>query len=88
MAINVYEGHITFDHGLLDNITVNRNIEALWCEIIIDDKKNDKVSIGLCYDSPINDEDKRNMLYGDIYKAAGTQDCIIMGDFNRGGINW
>ena len=29
----------TFDHRLLENITVNRSIEALWCEIIIDDKK-------------------------------------------------
>ena len=38
----------TFDHGLLENITVNRIIETLWCEIIIDDKKNDKVIIGLC----------------------------------------
>ena len=76
----------TFDHILLENITVNRNIEALWCEIIIDDKNNDKVIIGLCYDSPSNDEDKCNMLYGDIYKPAGMKDCIIMGDFNRRGI--
>ena len=29
----------TFGHRLLENITVNRSIEALWCEIIIDDKK-------------------------------------------------
>ena len=49
------------------NITVNRSIEALWCEIIIDDKKNDKV----------------------IYKNQwGIKDCIVMGDFNRQGINW
>ena len=78
----------TFDHRLLENITVNRGIEALWCEIIIDDKKNDKVIIRLCYDSPSNDEEKSNMLYGDIYKAAGMNDCIIMGDFNRRGIDW
>ena len=70
----------TSDHRLLENITVNRNIEVLWCELIIDDKKNDKVIIGLCYDNPSNDEDKSNMLYGDIYKAEG--------DFNRRGINW
>ena len=31
---------------------------------------------------------KSNMLYGDIYKAAGMNDCIIMGDFNTQGINW
>ena len=78
----------TFGHRLLDNSTVNRSIEALWCEIIIDDKKNDTIIIGLCYDSPGNDEEKGNMLYGDIYKAAGIKDCIVMGDFNRRGINW
>ena len=78
----------TFDHILLENITVNRGIETLWCEIIIDDKKNVEVIIRLCYDSPSNDEEKSNMLYGDIYKAAGMNDCIIMGDFNRRGINW
>ena len=49
----------TFDHRLLDNITVIRGIEALWCEIIIDDKKNDKVIIGLCYDSPSKDKEKK-----------------------------
>ena len=48
-----------FDHRLLENITVNRGIEAQWCEIIIDDKNNDKVIIGLCYDSPSNDEEKK-----------------------------
>ena len=35
---------------------MNRRLEALWCEIIIDDKKNDKVIIGLCYNSPSNEE--------------------------------
>ena len=78
----------TFGHRLLRNITVNRSIEALWCEIIIDDEKNDKVIIGLCDDSPGNYEEKSNMLYGDIYKAVGIKDCIVMGDFNRRGINW
>ena len=28
------------------------------------------------------------MLYGDIYKAVGIKDCIVMGDFNRRGVNW
>ena len=46
-------------------------------------KKNDKVIIGLCFDSPDNDEDKSNMLYGNIYKAVGMKDCIVMGHFNR-----
>ena len=73
----------TFDNRLLEHITVNRGIAALWCEIIIDDRKNDKVIIGLCYDSPSNDEEQCNMLYGDIYKAAWMNNCIIMGDFNK-----
>ena len=30
-------------------------------------------------DSPANDKDISNMLYGDIYKAAGMKDCIILG---------
>ena len=63
----------TFGHRLLETITVNRSITALWCEIIIDDKKNDKVIIGLCYDNPSNDEDKNNVLYSDIYNAAGIK---------------
>ena len=37
---------------------VGRQQQALWCEIIIYDKKNDKVIIGLCYDSPSNYEEK------------------------------
>ena len=78
----------TFGHRLLETITVNRSSEALWCEIIFDDKKNEKVIIRLCFDSPGNDEEKSNMLYGAIYKAVGIKDCIVMGDFNRQGINW
>ena len=27
------------------------------------------------------------MLYGDIYKSVEMNDCIVMGDFNRRGIN-
>ena len=49
----------TFGNKLRDNITVNRSVETLWCEIIIDDKKNDNLIIGLCYDSPGNDEEKK-----------------------------
>ena len=58
------------------------------CEISIDDKNNNKVIIRLCYDSPCDNEDKRNILYSDIYKTATMKDCIIMGDFNKRGINW
>ena len=49
--------------------------------------EKDKVVIGICYDSPTNNEDQSNMLYNYICTAANV-DLIIMGDFNRSGINW
>ena len=55
------------------------------CEVNIDGKK-DKVVIRICYDSPTNNEDKSNMLYNDICTAAKS-DLIILGDFDRSGIN-
>ena len=41
-----------------------------------------KVVIGICYDSPTNNEDQNNMLYNDICTAAKS-DLKIMEDFNR-----
>ena len=73
-------------HREENDITVNNSTEALWCEVNIDGKK-DKVVIGICYDSPTNNEDQINMLYNDICTAAKS-DLIIMGDFNRSGIYW
>ena len=75
-----------FLHGEKNDITVNNSTEALWCEVNIDGKK-DKVVIGICYDSPTNNEDQSNMVYNDICTAAKS-DLIVMGDFNRSGINW
>ena len=49
--------------------------------------EKDTVVIGICYDSPTNNEDQSNMLYNDICTAANS-DLIIMGNFNRSGINW
>ena len=43
-------------HGEKTDIIVNNSTEALWCEENIDGK-NDKVVIGICYDSPTNNED-------------------------------
>ena len=48
--------------------------------------EKDKDVIGICYDSPTNNEDQSNMLYNDICTTANS-DLIIMGDFNRSGIN-
>ena len=73
-------------HREKNYFTVNNSTEAPLCEVNIDEKK-DKVVIGICYDSPTNDEDQSNMLYDDICTATKS-DLIIMGDFNRSGINW
>ena len=51
--------------------------------IIIDDKKNYKVIIGLCYEKPGND-DKSNMLYAG-YAFSGCPLArleILVGDWN------
>ena len=77
----------TFCHRERNDISVNNSTEALWCEIIVDVKKKDSVIIGVCYDSPSNNEEQSNIIYNDISNAAKS-DCIIMGDFNRRGINW
>ena len=41
----------------------------------------------MCYDSSTNNEDQSNILYNDLCTTAKS-DLIIMGDFNRSGINW
>ena len=67
---------IYFLHREKNDITVNNSTEALWCEVKIDGRKY-KVVIGICYDSPTNNEDQSNMLYNDICTAAKS-DLIIM----------
>ena len=69
-------------HREKHDITVNNSTEALWCEVNINGKKI--VIIGICYDSPTNNEDQSNMLYNDICTTANS-DLIIMGDVNRSG---
>ena len=73
-------------HREKNDITVNNSTEALWFEVNIDGKK-DNVVIGICYDSPTNNEDQSNMVHNDICTAAKS-DLIIMGHFNRNGTNW
>ena len=69
-----------------DDTKEEDSTEELWCEVNIDGGK-DKFVIGIGYDSSTNNEDQSNMLYNDICTAAKS-DLIIMGDFNRSGINW
>ena len=58
--------------------------EAVWCKIV---SGNSKLTIGLAYRSPnINEED--NTKIKNAIKEVSKGECIIMGDFNHGHIQW
>ena len=57
---------------------------AVWCKIV---SGNSKLTIGLVYRSPkINEEDNTNIQ--NAIKEISKEECIIMGDFNHGHIQW
>ena len=58
--------------------------EAVWCNIV---SGNSTLTIGLVYCSPkINEED--NTKIQNAIKKVSKGECIIMGDFNHGHIQW
>ena len=58
--------------------------EAVWCKIV---SGNSKLTIGLVYQSPnINEED--NTKIQNAIKEVSKRECIIMGDFSHGHIQW
>ena len=58
--------------------------EAVWCKIV---SGNSKLTIGLVYRSPnINEED--NTKIQNAIKEVSKGECIIMGDFNHGHMQW
>ena len=58
--------------------------EAVWCKIV---SGNSKLTIGLVYRSPnLNEED--NTTIQNAIKEVSKGECIIMGDFNHGYIQW
>ena len=58
--------------------------EAVWCKIV---SGNSKLTIVLVYRSPnINEED--NTKIQNAIKEVSKGECIIMGDFNHGHIQW
>ena len=58
--------------------------EAVWCIIV---SGNSKLTIELVYRSPnINEED--NTKIQNAIKEVSKRECIIMGDFNHGHIQW
>ena len=58
--------------------------EAVWCKIV---SGNKKLTIGLVYQSPnVNEED--NTKIQNAIKGVSKGECIVMGDFNHGHIQW
>ena len=58
--------------------------EAVWCNIV---SGNSTLTVGLVYRSPnINTEDNEKIQ--NAIKEVSKRDCIIMGDFNHGRIQW
>ena len=58
--------------------------EALWCNIV---SGNSTLTVGLVYRSPnINTEENEKIQ--NAIKEVSKRDCIIMGDFNHGRIQW
>ena len=57
--------------------------ETVWCNIIT---RNSTLSIGLVYRRPnISIEENDNVRNA---KKVSKQDCIIMGEYNHGHIQW
>ena len=58
--------------------------EAVWCKIV---SGNSKLTIGLVYRSPNINKDDNTKIQNAI-KEVSKGECIIMGDFNHGHIQW
>jgi len=59
-------------------------VEAVWCKLIIG---KSKVTIGVIYRSPNTTKEDDEKLHTNIRVVSG-ENCIIMGDFNHGHIDW
>ena len=58
--------------------------EAIWCNIAT---KNSTLAIGLIYRSPNIQQEDDEKLHNAI-KEISKRECVIMGDFNHGHIQW
>ena len=58
--------------------------EAVWCKIV---SGNSKLTITLVYQSPSIKEEGNTKLQN-VIKEVNKGECIIMGDFNHGHIQW
>ena len=58
--------------------------EAVWCNIVTG---NSTLTVGLVYRSPNISIEEKEKVHNAI-KGVGKRDCIIMGEFNHGNIQW
>ena len=58
--------------------------EAVWCKIV---SRNSKLTTGLVYRNP-NINEECNTKIQNAIKEVSKGECIIMGDFNHGHIQW
>ena len=58
--------------------------EAVWCNIVTG---NSTLTVGLVYRSPNISIEENEKIHNAI-KEVSIRDCIIMGDFNHGHIQW
>ena len=56
----------------------------MWCNIVTE---NSTLTVGLVYQSPNISTDENEKIQNAI-KEVSKRDCIIMGDFNHGHIQW
>ena len=79
--------HIFLNHQKAYKIKLEKEAncnEAVWCNIVTG---NSTLTIGLVYQSPnINEED--NTKIQNAIKEVSKGECIIMGGFNHGYIQW
>jgi len=59
-------------------------IWSVWCLI---NGQQSETLVKVCYDSPSNSMEQSQIMY-DIISGASNQQCLIMGDFNKKGIDW
>ena len=58
--------------------------EGVWCNIVTG---NSTLTVGLVYRSPNISKEEKEKVH-DAIKEVSKRDCIIMGDFNQGHIQW
>ena len=58
--------------------------EAVWCKIV---SGNSKLTIGLVYRSPNTNEEDNTKIQNAMQEGIKWE-CIIIGDFNYGHIQW